>query len=1467
MPEIKRVFNASRMNQDLDDRLVVPGEYREALNINVSKSEGSDIGAIENLKGNKEIVSTNISNAKTIGVLRDNGNEKIYYFITNNDSYDHSNSSAKQHQIIEYDQRANKSIVLVNSNALNFHTQFPITGVNLVDTLLFFTDDRNPPRKINVDTARNEPGKYNLAANIDNLISVAKFAPYTAADILALSNTDETGAVITSNFLENKLVRFSYRYQFDDGEYSVLAPFTPICFSRLGNPDAISTSTIADFGEIETFVNAVKSVQLAVPIPTGYGITGVELIYKETGASTLYVVEDKTVTTESSINFFYKSQDPFKTLPSDQLTRVSDAVPKKAKSQELAGGRLIYGNFLQNFDIPDLSFSVTRTGETSARYATLDTSMSVKSRRTYQVGIVLADKFGRQSPVILSSTGNDTVFIDAASGAVNSTNVFNALRVSFSAASVAALKALDWAYSYRIVVKQREQEYYNWISIVSSANVIARLGDSINKIPRDQTAVIPPSTGNTISPCDVSVYPKVLSGTNQTTSSLTKVQSINNPAGTANVPTVTDAGASVTSGVSVYETEPVESDLDIFFETSTGGLISVLNNAGATIDVRFFNCYLLNFTSGTHIEINRLRAGFNEKAFDVGVRAYVVKENFAEERRFNTLIHSSGLFNSRTNVNYINQFNESEGGLTVSLDPQDGSVQKLYADDTQIVIFQEDKLSRSPINKDFIYSAEGGAIPVTSNTQFLGTIAPYSGDFGISKDPQSFASYGYARYFTDKNRGAVLRLSQNGIVEISNSGMGGFFRDALKTSTEVIGSYDEYHGLYNVTIIGEAYEGDEDTNLATASDNYFTISFDENAKGWCSFKSFKQENGISLNNKYYTFSVGKLFEHNREDVNRNTFYGVTSDSYVEPVLNDSPSLVKTFNNISYEGTSGWELDFLETDLSEIGTVPSPINVFDISLQITRADSTVGANTLITGERTVKAKQNELITWAVFVEPKNSDFKFNSVNDVTLTYSGSQTVNITNPTTIIDGKLVFNISYTVGTSNQTLELAVGGTGASLAFTVALLSISIGDSVSDAAVSPTLVELSSGATSQNIVIAPSSTHFINPYNIAVGVSGLSSLNTSSVSGTETITVKVVNYGGSNKYTLNGIRQDSIALTIGKTYIFDQSDSSNSGHPLRLSTTTNGTHAGGTEYTTGVTTTSTQTEIVVSSSTPSPLYYYCSNHSGMGGNIITTPLAYTRQTNQITYNVPVTMPSNPTNENMTFSGSATTLYTLTWASPSTGTLTLPTGTSVGNAYTISPYVAESQRTATFRVNVSGTTKVMLPSSYAVTYNVVDSTITEITSFPIAYTQEYYQTQIVLPKIYENTTATATITGSGEVTAAMGSIASSHTFSASGNSNLVIGDVASEKANITIRATPNQNWIYLAAATTQGTAITPTTSAVVIVDPDDIDIYGGNYPFTINVANNTTGSSRTGTVVIEKYNTRVTGVSSHTINITQNA
>ena len=1441
MPEIKRLFNASKMNRDLDDKMLKPGEYREALNINVSKSESSDIGAVENILGNKLINDTSLNNAKVIGEYRDNGNERIYYFITTNSSYNEINSG--NHQIIEYNQKANKGTVLVNSTALNFHQNYLITGVNLVDELLFFTDDRNPPRKINVETARNTPGRYDLATNIDDIISVPKYAPYIAANIIGVSNSDEQGNVITSNFLENKLIRFSYRYQFEDGEYSVLAPFTPICFSRLNNADTIATN-IEDFGEIETFVNAIKSVQLSVPTPANLGINKVELIYKETGSGALYVVESKVLTSETSINFFYKSQDPFKTLPSDQLTRVSDAVPRLAKSQELAGGRLVYGNYLQNFNIPKVSFTVSRTGEASARYTALDDRMSVKSRRTYQVGIVLVDKFGRQTPVLLSETGGDTVFIDAATGESTSTSVFNSLRIAFSQSTITALQALDWCYSYRIVVKQREQQYYNWISTVTSLNVVNRFGDSINKIPRDQTAVIPPSTSGTISPCDVAVYPKILGGVNKTTATLSKVQSINNPAGTANVPT-----DSVTSGVAVFETEPFESDLDIFFETSTGGLISALTTTA--IDIQFYNCYLLTFTSGTHIEINRLRAGFNERAFDVGVRAYVVKENFAEERRFNTLIHSSGLFNSRTNINYINQFNEAEGGITISLDPQDGSVQKLFADDTQIVVFQEDKISRSPVNKDFIYSAEGGAIPVTTNTQFLGTIAPYAGEFGISKDPKSFAYYGYAKYFTDKSRGSVMRLSQNGLVEISNMGMSDFFRDALAKSDEVIGSYDEYNNLYNITLIGKGFSGFKDTNVATAIDGYLTISFDEGAKGWTSFKSYKQEGGLSLNNTYYTFSSGKLWEHNNETVNRNTFYGATAaESYIEPILNDSPSTIKTFNNISYEGSTGWELDFMQTDISSVGNEPALENFSLLTLQLSGAAN----NSIITGEQSVYAKSGQNVQWAITAKPKNSDFEFDNINNIVLT--GSNVV-IQNPSAITNGNLVFLISATAGSGNETKSIVVSGAGASLIFEVNLLTISVGDAVTNGNVSPALATYTTAGTNNlNITVAPVNTHYIDPGLISANVTGLSEAAaiTSSVI---TRNVKVRDYdltaGTNNKYIIDYVdvgfdylKQPTLVLTKGKTYRFDQSDSSNATHPLKFSTTPDGTHGSGTEYTTGVTYNGTPgsagayTQIVVASNTPT-LYYYCSNHSGMGAGTNLVPFNLSFSNGNVIAGFPITVPTTATNNSLGISGAATILPQLTWATPASGTLTTPTNTTVNSAYTISPYDAVAKRTAALRWTASGTTKVFLPNGHGLTYNVPGAAIGA--GGVDGASQEYLQYNVVLPAVSENTTATATITGSGEVTASVGTYVSSISFNASGNSNTSITN--SNGATIPIAVSATQTWVLM-----NGSAGTK------IVDPDGITLAGSNYPFTINVEDNTTGSSRQAEVRINSYgNSRVTG------------
>lgn len=124
--------------------------------------------------------------------------------------------------------------------------------------------------------------------------------------------------------------------------------------------------------------------------------------------------------------------------------------------------------------------------------------------------------------------------------------------------------------------------------------------------------------------------------------------------------------------------------------------------------------------------------------------------------------------------------------------------------------------------------------------------------------------------------------------------------------------------------------------------------------------------------------------------------------------------------------------------------------------------------------------------------------------------------------------------------------------------------------------------------------------NVGNVSIITTVITTFTVTVASGTNT-------YGTGNKYYIDGEVSPTLSLTEGQTYIFDQSDSSNSGHPLRISTTANGTHGGGSEYTTGVTTNGTPgssgayTQIVVASGAPT-LHYYCSVHSGMGGQINT-------------------------------------------------------------------------------------------------------------------------------------------------------------------------------------------------------------------------------------------------------------------------
>lgn len=177
------------------------------------------------------------------------------------------------------------------------------------------------------------------------------------------------------------------------------------------------------------------------------------------------------------------------------------------------------------------------------------------------------------------------------------------------------------------------------------------------------------------------------------------------------------------------------------------------------------------------IEEARVKGSFNANTAGYGVKAYLVDEDYTSEIKRSKIIYS-GLFNSKTNVNETNVFSSAQS-ITFQAPVQYGSIQKLYSEDTKLIIFQENKISRSMVNKNILYTAEGRGAPVTSQNLVIGEITPFVGEYGISTDPLSFAQFGRRKYFTDKNRNVAIRLSDNGITEISSYGMADFFRDKL----------------------------------------------------------------------------------------------------------------------------------------------------------------------------------------------------------------------------------------------------------------------------------------------------------------------------------------------------------------------------------------------------------------------------------------------------------------------------------------------------------------------------------------------------------------------------------------------------------------------------------------------------------------------------------------------------------------
>ena len=347
--------------------------------------------------------------------------------------------------------------------------------------------------------------------------------------------------------------------------------------------------------------------------------------------------------------------------------------------------------------------------------------------------------------------------------------------------------------------------------------------------------------------------------------------------------------------------------------------VSILQEP-SKVGLPYFNCY----SFGNGVESNRIRDDFNKPFISNGVKASsTLQEQYLEDHRSSGLIYS-GLYNKNTSLNDLNQFIMAEK-ITKELLPTYGSIQKLFARNDDLIAFCEDKVIQIPADKDIIFNADGNP-QLTASNKVLGQSRPFVGEYGISKNPESFASSSYRAYFTDKQRGAVLRLSKDGLTPISDSGMKDWFRDKLKGDyfdDKIIGSYDQNKECYNLTFDSGGSPPQHVYYLKSQSQSV-TVTYKEDVKGWVSFKSFIPESGVSCANTYFTFREGKIWEHSQDDAAvRNTFYQTLTghtlpfQSFLTAVFNEAPSTIKQFNTLNYDGTNNWACQNITTDIEII----------------------------------------------------------------------------------------------------------------------------------------------------------------------------------------------------------------------------------------------------------------------------------------------------------------------------------------------------------------------------------------------------------------------------------------------------------------------------------------------------------------------------------------------------------------------
>jgi hypothetical protein len=336
-------FNAGKMNKDLDLKMIPAGEYVDAQNIrvynqtlpnNVGGSVTPDYGTIQiapivNLTGS----------AKTIGSFSDEANDTIYWFVVD----------SGRSLVLSFNVISNLGVVHIDDNysKFNFSEDYPIVSVNKVDDLLFWTDGLNPPRYINVRKAY-DPLWYpanDIYGDIDTYTCVIKTPPPSSPTVQLINDGTE------SNYLAENMVSFAYRYRYEDNMYSALSQFSSVAFDP--KDFAYNANTGLNDGMTNTYNSADITVNLG-----GQAVVGIDVVFKRFSSNTIYLIEriDKAdIPPYVSHTIRFQNNKMYSILPSDELVRLYDNVPISAKSQVIAGNRLIYGNYVDGRDLKDPS--------------------------------------------------------------------------------------------------------------------------------------------------------------------------------------------------------------------------------------------------------------------------------------------------------------------------------------------------------------------------------------------------------------------------------------------------------------------------------------------------------------------------------------------------------------------------------------------------------------------------------------------------------------------------------------------------------------------------------------------------------------------------------------------------------------------------------------------------------------------------------------------------------------------------------------------------------------------------------------------------------------------------------------------------------------------------------------------------------------------------------------------------------